>query len=385
MEQTKIQSIISSLPENKDERIQAILALAGCYSYSDEFYPQDTAQYEQNAEVLAQLIDTEEKRKCKRAAQKALAKLNYKPAGPLWRELANRKDMGEEILMPSCSDCVSDEVAPVVHTLFKTLFALPSGVPINRDQYSQFQAAVSVMLGKATTAMQDVYRLAGTNTGWISQLKRIPDYEGDNVSRWMINEQLSFWSIAPEELPTELAKIFPVVLATSIVRSMDKRLMDLADELHTQYGASWLIPVFMKALTTQTPEVVFDTFSQHLENTNAQLICNVLGMLDYSESKKSTQVWINWGNHGGLIIRPVVLDERWIYRLSDNPKESKPRVTLQGIGTQYHDYDEMLLKLLPNKVEDRTLKQKLTEYFSIRFKFDKEKNKLYQDALRRFV
>jgi hypothetical protein len=66
------------------------------------------------------------------------------------------------------------------------------------------------------------------------------------------------------------------------------------------------------------------------------------------------------------IVRPVVLDERWIYRLSDNPKESKPRVTLQGIGTQYHDYDEMLLKLLPNKIEDRTLKQKLTEYFSIR-------------------
>ena len=68
---------------------------------------------ETNGELLLQLVNTE-KGKCKTAAQKALAQLEYAPAAPLWAKLVKGKWMGSHIMSDACSDCVSEQIAPVV-------------------------------------------------------------------------------------------------------------------------------------------------------------------------------------------------------------------------------------------------------------------------------
>ena len=63
---------------------------------------------EANGELLFQLVNTE-KGKCKTAAQKALAQLEYAPAAPLWAKLVKGKWMGSpyECLLRLCigADC----------------------------------------------------------------------------------------------------------------------------------------------------------------------------------------------------------------------------------------------------------------------------------------
>ena len=61
---------------------------------------------EANGELLLQLVNTE-KGKCKTAAQKALAQLEYAPAAPLWAKLVKGKWMGSNIMSDACSNCVS--------------------------------------------------------------------------------------------------------------------------------------------------------------------------------------------------------------------------------------------------------------------------------------
>ena len=68
---------------------------------------------EANGELLLQLVNTE-KGKCKTAAQKALAQLEYDPAAPLWAKLVKGKWMGSNIMSDACSDCVSEQIAPVI-------------------------------------------------------------------------------------------------------------------------------------------------------------------------------------------------------------------------------------------------------------------------------
>ena len=60
---------------------------------------------EANGELLYQLVEIE-KGKCKTAAQKALAQLEYAPAAPLWAKLVKGKWMGSHIMSDACSDCV---------------------------------------------------------------------------------------------------------------------------------------------------------------------------------------------------------------------------------------------------------------------------------------
>ena len=40
-----------------------------------------------------------------------------------------------------------------------------------------------------------------------------------------------------------------MVLTASLIRNPDERLQALADELNERYGGSWLMPVFMKAVS----------------------------------------------------------------------------------------------------------------------------------------
>mgnify|MGYP000323245763 CR=1 FL=1 len=69
---------MEQLPPKGVKREQAILELG---------------KDEANGELLLQLVNTE-KGKCKTAAQKALAQLEYAPAAPLWAKLVKGKWMG---------------------------------------------------------------------------------------------------------------------------------------------------------------------------------------------------------------------------------------------------------------------------------------------------
>ena len=73
---------LEQLPPKGVKREQAILALG---------------KEEENGELLLQLVNTE-KGKCKTAAQKALAQLEYAPAAPLWAKLVKGKWMGSHIM-----------------------------------------------------------------------------------------------------------------------------------------------------------------------------------------------------------------------------------------------------------------------------------------------
>ena len=89
---------LEQLPPKGVKREQAILELG---------------KDEANGELLLQLVNTE-KGKCKTAAQKALAQLEYAPAAPLWAKLVRGKWMGSNIMSDACSDCVSEQIAPVI-------------------------------------------------------------------------------------------------------------------------------------------------------------------------------------------------------------------------------------------------------------------------------
>lgn len=67
--------ILEQLPPKGVKREQAILELG---------------KEEANGELLFQLVNTE-KGKCKTAAQKALAQLEYAPVAPLWAKLVKGK------------------------------------------------------------------------------------------------------------------------------------------------------------------------------------------------------------------------------------------------------------------------------------------------------
>ena len=76
---------MEQLPPKGVKREQAILELG---------------KEDANGELLLQLVNTE-KGRCKTAAQKALAQLEYAPAAPLWAKLVKGKWMGSHILSES--------------------------------------------------------------------------------------------------------------------------------------------------------------------------------------------------------------------------------------------------------------------------------------------
>ena len=95
---------LEQLPPKGVKREQAILALG---------------KEEANGELLLQLVNTE-KGKCKTAAQKALAQLEYAPAAPLWAKLVKGKWMGSKPYHVGCllglcigADCPSHPENPL--------------------------------------------------------------------------------------------------------------------------------------------------------------------------------------------------------------------------------------------------------------------------------
>ena len=374
---------LEQLPPKGVKREQAILELG---------------KDEANGELLFQLVNTE-KGKCKTAAQKALAQQEYAPAAPLWAKLVKGKWMGSNIMSDACSDCVSEQIAPVI---LKTLSQLLDEGDTKPLEIEQLNFCFHLMLGKASPKMLEVYRFLAENTQRIAQLKRAPAYSRDDCTSWWITDGLRIWDATPKEKE----KIPAVVLTASLIRNPDERLQALADELNERCGGSWLIPVFMKAIITQPKEQVYETYSLLLGTPKEIYLFNALGMLDYRcypedwiyehLGPDGMTAFIFWGydRYGSydttfMFERYVELDERWLFDLAKDPEGRKPTVTWQSYnrsGVLYESYDEMFISLLPRKVENPELKCVLRDYFRIRSQKKKVAKSItvYQDAAERF-
>ena len=149
---------MEQLPPKGVKREQAILELG---------------KEEANGELLLQLVNTE-KGKCKTAAQKALAQLEYDPAAPLWAKLVKGKWMGSHIMSDACSDCVSEQIAPVILKTLSHLLDEADTKPLNQEQVEQFRFCIALMLGKASPKMLEVYRFLAENTERIAKLEHTP-------------------------------------------------------------------------------------------------------------------------------------------------------------------------------------------------------------------
>ena len=353
---------------------------------------------EANGELLYQLVEIE-KGKCKTAAQKALAQLEYAPAAPLWAKLVKGKWMGSHIMSDACSDCVSEQIAPVIQKTISQLLDEGDTKPL---ESGQLNFCFHLMLGKASPKMLEVYRFLAENTHRIAQLKRAPVYSRDDCTSWWITDGLRIWDATPKEKE----KIPALVLTASLIRNPDERLQALADELNDRYGESWLIPTLMKAIITQPKEQVYETYSPLLGTPKASYLLNALGLLDYRSypdgwtfersGPDGLRALIFWGDYSYgtydtrfVFERCVDLDERWLFDLAKAPEDRKPTVTWQTYnrgGVLYESYDEMLISLLPRKVENPELRRILRDYFRIRSEKVRveESITVYKDAAERF-
>ncbi len=374
---------LEQLPSKGAKREQAILALG---------------QDESNGEFLLMLVNNE-KGKCKTAALKALAQLEYSPAAPLWTKLVKGKWMGSHIMSNACSDSVSEQIAPVILKTLSQLLDEGNSKPL---EIEKLNFCFHLMLGKASPKMLETYRFLAKNTQRIANLKRTPVYSNDDCTSWWITDGLRIWNATPKEK----AKIPAVILTASLIRNPDKRLQLLADELYERYGGSWLIPVFMKDIITLPKEQVYETYAPILNTSQKICLFNALGMLHYRcypddwtyerLGPDGILALIFWGDYSYgsydtrfMCERYVDLDERWYFDLAKEPTGRKPTVTWQTYnrgGVLYGSYDEMFISLLPLKVEKPELKRVLHDYFRIRSQKKKVAKNItvYRDAAGRF-
>lgn len=382
---------LDSLPEKGLKRETAILELG---------------RNPENAEKLMFLVNTE-KGKCKNAALKALACFEYQEARPLWKKLVKGKCMGESIFVNTCSDSVSEEIAPVILYFLTNLLNQQKNEPIDVDQMEQLRFCLSIMLGKASQNMLEIYRFMAKpeNMSLFTSLKRTKEYSNDEATTWNYNSDTLRIS---EDNRYEKEKVFPLVMTASLIKKQDARLMALADELFETYGGAWLIPVFMKAILTEPKEKVYDEFVKYLsEESTAIYLFNVFGWLDYNdypedwsfkrEKPVGYRALVFWGNYkyGSYDTQFTVdtfvdIDERWLFALAKDAKSKKPKVHWQVYnrrkgGVSFENYDEMLLGLLPEKIESKELKELLYKYFKERSQIINVPKSVstYEDALSR--
>lgn len=379
---------ISDLPEKGTKREQAILQLG-----SDET----------NGDVLFELVQTE-KRKCKTAAQKALALLEYEAAAPLWTKLAQGKFMGIPILTNSCSNCVSESIAPVIKERLSTLLNESTQRPFTYKEYEQLHFCFALMLGKASPQMLDIYRYLAVNSKIVSRFTHEPLYDGDRCNTFCICDDLMLY----QATQNELSKIPAIILTASIIKNPCDQLIALAHELYENSHDSFLTPVFMADIITKDAAYVFEHYFPLLGSKKEVYIFNALGMLNYKYYPEDWAYWrsrpdngmeahLFWTNYRygtyevrTYKIRHVNFDPRWYSLLATNPLERKPKVAWQQYnrsGVLYESFDEMLLSILPPKIDDATLKAQLFDYFKKRSEHHKVANSItvYSDALKYYA
>lgn len=374
------------LPEKGSKRVKAILQLG---------------QDEAHGLALLNLIATE-KGQYKTAAYKALSQLSCPQAAPLWQKLVKGKYMGTPILQDSCSECVSESIAPIILDQLSALLEISQRQALNHSQYEQLRFCFALMLGKDSEQMLDVYRYLADHLKLISSLKHQKEFDNDKCQTFRISDDLMIYKSSAREL----TKIPAIILTCSIIKNPSEALINLSCQLAKTHD-SFLTPLFMSEIITKKPDYVFDTYAPLLDTPKAIYLLNALGMLDYQyyppnwpyyrSGPNGMQALLFWGNYSygkydtrTVFSRYIEFDSRWYEKLAINPLERKPKVCWQQYnrsGVLYESFDEMLLSILPVKLDDLKLKRQLYHYFQVRSEHHlvAKSITLYQDALTRFA
>lgn len=349
-----------------EKKIQAILSLATNVK---------------NADLLFSLVASE-KGNAKQAVLQALATFDYQPALPIWQKLIKSKTKGEKILLETTVDTISDIVVNEFVIFLSALFNQPNGYALTEKELTDFKTFISLTLGKGSEKMQELYWFVAENTDKLSSF----NYQ-TNSKGLLINDYIHFYN------PTsnDVKKIFPAILSMSILKTLDERLIKLANELSEKYADNWLSSVFISKLLTEPSKRVLNTFSKHLKDkSKAGYLYDTFGALYFDKKIKKHVGLLFWGQYEyGKIdtrfsfSRPLFenLDERWFELLSN---QNQDKVTLQVYnrgGVLYEAYDEMLTEILPNKFQDINIEQKLKKYFIKREKQHNSSSTLYLEAL----
>ena len=335
----------------------------------------------ENGDFLLSLANSE-KGKIKQAAMQALANFDYLPAIPLWQKLIKTKNKGENVFIKSTADSISDIVADEFYKFLLALFKQKDGYVLTEKEITNFKTYLSLMLGKASEKMRELYLLAAQNADKLSTF----NFEA-NLKGLLINDYIHFY----DPIPEDIKKIFPAVLSMSIVKGMDNRLVELAKELYATYKSNWLSPVFISELLSQPSENVFNTFSSYLKDENATYLYDTFGALYFDNETKRHIALLFWGQYKYgetdtrfVFTRPLYenLDERWFAFLTEKHIE---KVTLQAYnrsGVLYESYDEMLAEIIPQPLYNENIKQQLQTYFIRREKEHNGFSELYLHAFK---
>ncbi|WP_405397823.1 hypothetical protein [Maribacter sp. Asnod2-G09] len=333
-----------------------------------------------NAELLLTLVSSE-KGKLKQAAMKALANFDYEPATTLWQKAIKTKTKGEKIFIESTADSISEIIANEFFDFLSDLFNQPEGYSLTAKETADFKTFISLSLGKGSPKMHEIYRLAAKNNN------KLATYTIEaRESNLFINDYIRFFAPTAEDIK----KIFPAILSMSILKSKDSRLIKLANDLQTEYAENWLSPVFMSALLTESSNSVFEKFSNQLNGTNATYLNDTLGALFFDKKIQKHVGLLFWGQliYGEIdtrftFSRPLFenLDERWFLQLTNEPASEVTLQVYNRNGVLYDSYDEMLLEILPQKIENKNIAQALGEYFVEKEKEHNGASTLYIDAL----
>ena len=379
---------VNDLPEKGVKRERAIFQLC-----SDEA----------NGPLLLELAQTE-KGKCKTVAQKALAQLEFEGASTFWTTLAKGKFMGIHILTDSCSNCVSESIAPIIKERLTNLLHVSTQRPFTYKEYDQLLFCFALMLGKDSPQMLEIYRYLASNIKLVSKFKHEPLYDGDKCQTFAICDDLMLY----QATQSEIAKIPAIILTASIIKNPSDKLIALAHELYENNHDSFLTPVFMADIITKDAAYVFEHYSPLLGSKKEVYLFNALGMLNYNYYPDDWTYWrsrpdngmeahLFWTNYRygtyevrTYKIRHVNFDPRWYSLLATNPLERKPKVTWQQYnrsGILCESFDEMLLSILPPKIGDTGLKAQLYDYFKVRSEHHKVSDSIsvYKDALKYYA
>ncbi|WP_264857592.1 hypothetical protein [Capnocytophaga catalasegens] len=332
----------------------------------------------QNAPVLLHLAQTE-KSYNKECALQGLVQFEMEEALPIFKKLLKSKSKGEKILLHGTSDMVSDLVAEEIHKFFIKLFQNESGYHLSSQNFEDFQRFLSLMLGKASEKMQNIYRFLAENNEKFASFK----------FKSSINQHFNFYSFTKENKE----KIFPQTLALSIIRNPDQRLMALADELTQKYGKNWLTAKMVASFFIEKSAALFEKYAPLLHTENKTYILDALALLYFDKKTEKYTAIARWGNYYDerndtrtYFSRAILenLDERWLEILTEIQPE---KIALQtyfsmsaGVAVMYEAYDQMVQALLPKNFENQFIKEKLVTYFLKREKAEKGAS-LYIDAL----
>lgn len=334
-----------------------------------------------NAHALLALSHSE-KSYFKDEALRGLACCQLEEALPIFQKLLKSKSKGEKILLHGTSDMLSDLVAEKAEKFFMQFFAHKINHHVTPQEFQEFQVWHSLILGKASENMQNIYRLFAKHQDKFTTF----------YIKWAINEHFRFYNTG-NITPENLAKVFAQTLALSIIRNPDERLIILANELSEQYGKNWLTAQIIGAFLTQKSSVVFEKYSPLLQNQNKAYVLDALALIYFNQKEGQYTAVARWGNYhderndtqtyfSRAIFEP--LDERWLDVLIQIKPQKVPLQThfsvLAGVAVVYESYDQLLQALLPTVFKNPAIKEKMVAYF-IKKEQESQGQSLYIGAL----